>query len=390
MKLIMKCLLLFSSLFLLTACQRETMIQFSEENREKIEAKKEGLSLNIKSKNLDETLEEKSTKLTFNKDNWVEAKQIPTLLIEDFLPMQENQIKIFTDGSQQKYLYLKSQDPEKKIQNLLQLKNKELSLEIYSWQQESLSRGIFQEEIYPLAMNEAVQDWEQVCQFPLAGDSTRLKEANIQAFFSEIQIDEEVYNNVLEIKLSDKLIYLAQGKGLVAEETETETWWLINSYPNVKLISKINLFLPQNSTSSLLSSQETTFTWQTNQNLAKYFTEWLQANKIIGLDIQVNQIKFITDYVQVDFSPGVVASLNQHPQGEQAAIASIIANIKLLTGIDKVQLTVNNYGMLPDTFPYPDNAMYYFNPEWLSKSFDSPFGYFENQTETTIQLDLSN
>ena len=119
--------------------------------------------------------------------------------------------------------------------------------------------------------------------------------------------------------------------------------------------------------------------WQTNGSLATSLTKLFQDQQWIGPEIQVNAVTIEDDYVQVDFSSGVVATLNAHPSGEQAVLAAIIANISQWTQRDKVKITVNNYIMTPATLQFPPQGIYDNNLQWQKSYMEQPLTTLSNE-----------
>ena len=377
-------LLLISLLFFLTACRGEPMIQLNEENQKKIEAKKEGLNKSIESGSEteveqesfieNESLSEKADleKQKMDKSDWVKIDHPLNLSIEEFLLIPANEIRTFTNGHKLKYMYLLEQEEDQLLQKIMWLQDQKLTFELYSWQNQSLSKNknevlVFYNEGYDSVI------FDSLFSLPIMMTEEDNSGNKIQAIYSTAKVNEESYQNVLEIKDQDQTFYLAQGVGLIAEETDQDTWILDAKSQDVMLISKIQTPVPQSDGSSLLKNQETSLKWQTNQDLALFLTQVFQEHQLIGPDIQVNYIQVLNNYVQLDFSPGVVSTMNAHDQGEQAVIAAIVATVRQFTGIDKVQLTVNHYGLLPNTFPYPENGLYQYNSDWLSQMNTDPF-----------------
>lgn len=88
----------------------------------------------------------------------------------------------------------------------------------------------------------------------------------------------------------------------------------------------------------------------------------------------------------VNFTSGVVATLNEHPAGEQAVIASIVTTVADFLQVDSVRLEVQGNGMLPATIEYPEGGIYSVNPAWLTAS-GSPTE--ENEEESINSESLS-
>ena len=359
----------------LSACRQEPMIQLSEENKAKIEAKKNQEQTESQDRqSTTESNSEKKTapqeKLSIDKSHWQTLEEASSFSILDFLPMQANEIRTFSNGSASKSLYLMSTDDQKQVQHILVIQDNQLRNESYSWAQQALTKSSKQNDSRLFVLDSTESENTLLMKEPL----TLTDQSNgITEIYREAKIGESTYQNVLQVSVGDQTYYFAQAVGLIAVENNKESWIIQARNQNVKLISSIPVVVPQADGSSLLRLTSGSLDWQTNQDLASAFTNLFQSQNFIGADIVVNQIELADNTVTIDFSPGVVATMNAHPQGEQAVIAAIVANIHQWLGVDQVRLTVNQYGLAPDTFTYPEQGVYHYDAKWLEEAQTNPF-----------------
>lgn len=369
--------LILLSIFTLTACRQEPMIQLSEANKAKIEAKKNqkqetSQTQSSESETTAKQAEKNQQKLVIDKSNWQKIEGEANFSIADFIPLQANEIRSFTNGQAVQTRYLLSVDDQQQIYHLLVIQDQQLKDEYYSLDETSMNLKALTSELNLFAKNNPDQENLILFQLPLTiSDSA----SGIQAIYQQADIAGQNYQNVLEVATGNQVYYFAQGIGLIAEENTEETWLIQSRNQNVKLITSIPIVIPQSDESSLLTTTTTQLSWQTNQDLAATFTSLFQSQKLIGEDIQVNQVTVTDAQATIDFSPGVVATFNAHPQGEKAVIAAIVANAAQWLGVNQVQLTVNQYGLAPDTFAYPDQGLYHFDAKWFETL---PTNLFDN------------
>ena len=341
---IIKIGLISLSMLSLSACRQEPMIQLSEENKAKIEAKKnqeqtESLDQQSTTESNSEKKAETQEKLSIDKSHWQTLEETSSFSILDFLP-----ILVIQDN---------------------QLKN-----ESYSWAQQALTKSSKQNDSRLFVLDSAASENTLLMKEPL----TLTDQSNgITEIYREAKIGESTYQNVLQVSVGDQTYYFAQAVGLIAVENNKESWIIQARNQNVKLISSIPVVVPQADGSSLLRLTSGSLDWQTNQDLASAFTNLFQSQNFIGADIVVNQIELADNTVTIDFSPGVVATMNAHPQGEQAVIAAIVANVHQWLGVNQVRLTVDQYGLAPDTFTYPEQGVYHYDAKWLEEAQTNPF-----------------
>ena len=109
-------------------------------------------------------------------------------------------------------------------------------------------------------------------------------------------------------------------------------------------------------------------TWQTNQNPGKTFTELFRKEGWINASVEVKDIKIDSQIATVDFTPGVVAAMNQHTARETAVLPAIVQTIADYYGVSQVKLTVGGLILSPDTLPIPANGIWEVNPSWLGSN----------------------
>lgn len=367
------------------------MIKLSKENQAKLEKKRQEEKKLADTKDAeeepqnhqqsdgrgsDQTKTNNNTLLDVN--SWDKAEAGTVFNLVDFFPIPENEIRKFSNGKSNKYLYLTHKDSEAFQAQSVMIQDKKQHIQVWEWdesvikvtnQPDALLSFIFNKDLHqsnqqqvwlkdPIQLDNQWKDNEQV--------------TKITGVFSRANIDSQSYDNVIEISQGKSKRYLAQNIGLIAEVDQDTVWVLKHRNQQVKLISPVRILQPDTHQKTVLTQSDTEMEWQTNGSLARSFTKLFQAQKWIGKDIQVNDVIIEDDYVHIDFSPGVVATLNAHPSGEQAVLAAMIANVCQWTQRDKVKITVNSYIMTPATLTFPPNGIYENNPEWQKSFMEQP------------------
>lgn len=379
----------------LVGCAREPMIRLNEENQSMVDQKRKAREMALNESKDQLTPEEsgatnKPTNITsttlspnpnpidLKTDTWTVAPEGMTYLTTDFIPLMANEIRSFTNGQAVDTWYALYYRPERGQLQILSIASNEEKWLVYRWDQNQINKALMESENNRYR---EVDPWSEgffvpILQAPLSKGMQWEMDgvaATISQVYSQAQVKDQTYADVLEVSYGDNKEYYAKGVGLIAYSGPEGTWVLSSRSQSVMLITPKTLPLPNPDRTSLLSDQSVNIGWQTNDQLARSLTQVFRDQKLIGPNISINTIQVDSGLTVIDFTPGVVATLNAFPQGEKVAIATIVAILNRLTGENQVMITVNGLVMAPDTLPVPPNGIYTYNPEWMTVFAEDPF-----------------
>lgn len=386
---IIKYFFLCSCLFgILTGCASEPMIKLSKENQAKLEQKHQKETQKEKYKTTEASKEKKSASPveTLDTSTWKKAASNEVFDLNDFFPISENEIRKFSNGKTRKYVYLTHKNSTTSYAQTVTIQGKQVNVQTWQWDGEAIKTHQLPLNSLPFVSAEKLTGTQEDSEIWLQAPVQMKKkwtngnqEAQITGMYTQATINNQTYQNVIEVDLGKHKQYIAQNIGLIAETDQKSTWLIENRDQEVKLITPVEIWQPDDQKKTVLKSIQTDMAWQTNGSLATSLTKLFQDQQWIGPEIQVNAVTIEDDYVQVDFSSGVVATLNAHPSGEQAVLAAIIANTSQWTQRDKVKITVNNYIMTPATLQFPPQGIYDNNLQWQKSYMEQPLTTLSNE-----------
>ena len=385
---------------LLGACKKEPMIQISEENQAKIDAKLQGAKENKdkqdensgqgdtekaqdkeNSKSMDS--KEDQVKLSDLKKDWKQAKGDSQYDFDLYMPYQENTIKTFLEDQEETVTYVTyASDDHSQIQ--VEERSQGVNTRIIQRSQGQYVESYHSQAVNPYVnrLNDALSLDSQSSQVLLAapiekGTSWQVKEsgetAEITALYDTALIDGQTYQNVVEVqsKSGQQVVYTYYGQdvGLLgrwrgSDSKQAGHWLEIKNYsPEVMLVHDITMDLPKDDQGGSLLQKPVPFAWQTNYSLGKAFQEIWRQEGLIDETVEVISISVDASGLGiVDFTPGVVAVLNQYPASEEAIIQSLVQSVGHFLQVEEVRLTVNGNGLLPNSGNYPDGGVYPVTP----------------------------
>lgn len=361
MKNKLKILMILSTLlFLMTACSGESMIKLSEENQKIVEQKQ--AKLNQKKKNSQKT----DKKVDHTK--WKISKKNNNYKINDFISFPMNELKIFSDGQSQKRTYTCFLDEKNSYAQTISIDNNNVMGKLIHWDKEAIyQQNISKDKVFIDQKNNDNKPLDTILTSNLNKEASwkfGKETAKITEIYDEIILKNKKFRDVIEVSVGKNIYYFAKNQGLVAELSENKFWYLEDVVKDVMLVTQIDLFVPNPQQNTLINKQSQEFHWQTNDTMINALTFVFRNNNWINSEQSVKDIKIEGDLATVTFSPTVVAQFNQHPQGEQAVIASIIANICKFTGVEKVCLKTNESNLVPWTYYVQNNGIYNYDEEW--------------------------
>lgn len=426
-------LLIFTVIFL-AGCSQETMIHLSEENKlimeskinEKEEKNSDEVLASVDEEESQSSVEETSEESELQEEESVlmseeEADQDEFILdtsqwpvyegnesfnLTDFLPITAYQIKSFDNGQGLRINYPNYVDNSNQLMQVESRYNGQTEVTIYNWGTSQLVRLATLTDVNPFInhmQNSAIQanseSYDLILQSPLTVGSQWQRNTNqrseITEIYASVQFPAGEFENVIEVTSqgnnTDYKEYFAQGQGLVAFTSDQGQWQVVENYPDSRIINSIQVSLPSQDGKQTLEERSVNFKWQTNSSFASAFDELLKEEGILDESISVQDLSLNDGVVTIDFTPGVVAVLNQNAASEQTVMASIIISLADFFDVDQVRLSVNGNGMLANTVPYPTNGIYQVEEVrgWLDSSNQEERPAEEN-TESTIELSLES
>ncbi|EFR30602.1 GerMN domain-containing protein [Eremococcus coleocola] len=371
----------------LTACKRQPMINISEENQARIEAKvsqeKNQSSVDTHSQadeSQDNSPAEETTQtigLEDLKQGWTKANLDTEFDFDLFAPYQANQIKTYSDGLNQETTYMTYQNEDKSLMQVEHLSSKH-ETELIQASQGQYQQIFISDQVNPYLslLDQATPAGETdpitYLSAPLSQGNTwdydgQGHQASISQLYQKANINGQVYDQVVEVKITmdNQIIYNYYGQdvGLLGQwsgqtEKESGQWKVLQSNAqDVMLVHDITWVSATEQ--DKLDHKSVSFSWQTNYQLAKAFEEILRQENILDTSITVNAVYVnASGQAVIDFSPGVVAVLNQNAASEKIVIQSIVDSLAYFFGVKEVRLTVNDNGLLPNSFDYPEGGIY--------------------------------
>lgn len=389
--------LLVLLLFFLVGCSKEPMIQLSEEKQQEIEQK---IALNEKKAESnaeqgnaselglsgEEQREGESTEVKpqapLVKDPSSEWELAPTgtnYNIWDYAPYLAYQIKQYTNGVANYVTYM-NYNQNDNAQGQIQLRmGNEIYTQIFSMGEGQIRQITSTTNLNPydnvLLQIDTLQTSSPLVllQEPLIvgtswSDDSAFK-SEITALYNSIETEAGLLTNVVEVTRTSttgiRKDYYAGNQGLVATWTSEaldkpgEYWRLTSDNRDVMLTHPMKIYAPDDTNAMLVKESLGTFAFQTNGSLAQAFQQIFRDLGIIDASIVVNKVYVdASNVATIDFTPGVVAVLNNYNASEEAVINSIIYTMAEFFQTNKVRITVNDNGLLPNTVPYPEGGIY--------------------------------
>ncbi len=387
--------LLMIAAVILVGCSSEPMIKLSEERQQEIDAKlakqEENNQLN------EENVQQESSSQQTESMTDVESSNHEILLVDDpsknfevaatgtsyhlwdFAPYLPNQIKQFNNGTQNSATYMNYSQNDIAQSQVQWRQLGQVVTQVFVMGEGQIQQITSTTNLNPydnvLPSIDTIQtsDTKVLLQEPLTVGTQWTDSSNqtseITALYDVMETEAGTLTNIIEVtRSSDNSIqkdFYAQNQGFVGRWTSEsleepgEYWQLIADTREVMLTHPITLFVPDDSQAELVTKNEGTFAYQTNGSLAVAFEQMFREIGIIDDTIFVNDVYMDSqDVATIDFTPGVVTILNNYESSEEAVIRSIVYTLGDFFQTNKVRLTVNGNGLLPNSISYPDQGIY--------------------------------
>lgn len=387
----MKKLLFIGSIgcLLLTGCKKEPLIHLDEQVQASIEAKQqEATSHESEEMAQNESqVDQSSTQpqdnqtsiepiaVTLDPSSWTKIDQAGVLNLVDYLPNKINQLKVMSDGRQTVEQYVEFIDNNQVAMQVIEKTSEKTEHRWYRWNTQQIVWFASSEDMFYFD-NQINQKITQptndliLLQAPLQVgnvwnyDGEHVSE--ITAIYQEAQIADQTYTSVIEVtsQLDNDTIwktYFAPEVGLLASVINDSSWVVQQAVEDAKWDQPITVF-ESTQVSDNIAQMETTqqvLQWETNQEPAEVWSAFFKKMHWMTEEIMLNQvIKLDDQQVQIDFTPGIVNAMNQHPHKEYGVIPAIVKTVSAYYNVPYVKLTVNGAALLPDHLMFPENGIW--------------------------------
>lgn len=364
------------SIIFLSACSKEPMIRLSEERQAYITEKQNIEQASHKNKGEEKTVNIEIT----NEVAYDETMSFDDIV--DFIPIQPNQINQYIENDQEFFRYMEFVDGNLKMMQVREQTPTSISNHYYAWDATQISDlGVGEGTNIPSNQlsNLSTEGSNIILKAPIQkGNSWEMSSeeiASITNLYETVNINGTTYQDVVEVAYQDgqQIKYFAKGLGIVAEINPDDSLVLSSISQNSYFQVQIPIKAPQQVDNKLVLVDDVApIKFQTNEESANIYTKLFQTLGWITPDISVNKINKETYYINVDFTPGIVAAMNQNEVTERGIIPAIVMTMIEHYGVEAVQLTVNGLGMTPNTISYPDGGLWYPNDMWktdINQSF---------------------
>lgn len=364
------------SIIFLSACSKEPMIRLSEERQAYITEKQNIEQASHKNKGEEKTVNIEIT----NEVAYDETMSFDDIV--DFIPIQPNQINQYIENDQEFFRYMEFVDGNLKMMQVREQTSTAISNHYYAWDAIQISDlGVGEGTNIPSNQlsNLSTEGSNIILKAPIQkGNSWEMSSeeiASITNLYETVNINGTTYQDVVEVAYQDdqQIKYFAKGLGIVAEINPDDSLVLSSISQNSYFQVQIPIKAPQQVDNKLVLVDDVApIKFQTNEESANIYTKLFQTLGWITPDISVNKINKETYYINVDFTPGIVAAMNQNEVTERGIIPAIVMTMIEHYGVEAVQLTVNGLGMTPNTISYPDGGLWYPNDMWktdINQSF---------------------
>lgn len=372
-KRLVKYLVLLIGVSVLWGCRREPIIHLSDERRAELE-QKQTQSESTPPTSTPTTIADPHGKWELNHDS-------VSYHLWDFLPFLPNQLKQYEDGVASRAYYMTYHSPNQAKQQIQIRSHNQLLTEVYQIENGQIDKVVSTDQLNPYD-----NVLEQLNQLKTGEPEVLLKEplqlgggwqdhnyqSEITALYKEITLKAGAITDVIEVsRQKDKTIirdYYARNEGWVARwqahQGDQQGKWqeLVSDARDVRMTHPITIYQPTNNENELVKQAQGTFSWQTNGSLANGFQQMFRDQQWIDQSIYINQLWVDNQNVAtIDFTPGVVAVLDEHPTSEAAVIQAIVRTVGDFLHTNQVRLTVNGTPMIPNQSPAPEGGIYQFD-----------------------------
>jgi hypothetical protein len=380
-------ILLVGFVLLLSACKQEPMIHISPDVQASIDKKAADRQGTANNSSADTSASMTEISGEIDTSAWQKAPEATQYDISHYAPNGINQLKEFETSEGTQLVYTDYTDNNRQLWQIRTLlPNGRANVSIYqltkegwqiSWQ--ALDSLDTTSHLNQVSHTNRIPYLMAPIQVGTMWQDSQGSRSTITNLYQSAKIGDATYEDVIEVTTfrSDQEVhtYYAKDQGLVMSSQkainsggENIALTLKSNQHQVSITQSINIAKPSNQMNPILTKGTGKLTWQTNQNPGKTFTELFRKEGWINASVEVKDIKIDSQIATVDFTPGVVAAMNQHTARETAVLPAIVQTIADYYGVSQVKLTVGGLILSPDTLPIPANGIWEVNPSWLGSN----------------------
>lgn len=364
----------------LSGCSQEPMIKLSEQRQAEISA------LNAQMEADETEMPQQDQMTSFNRENFQTYNDDMHFEdITEFIPVQPNEVIILNEDNQLTTFYLDYVDSTLRRLQLREVKDGEITHLFYEWNQNNITR-LASTNGSVLPVNQlSMLNSEAFTPFVLLttpiqrntiwnADNDTI--AEITQLYQTATILNREYQDVVEVTYrsdnSEIVYYFAKGIGFIgssqiAEDGSTHQVQIQEVVKDKLCEEQVIIFAPQQNENGIqLVEENSPIKWQTNDSSAAIYTRLFQQLGWMDQTVAINSIVTDNNIVTIDFTPGIVVAMNQHPTKEVGVIPAIVATLANHFNVQQVYLTVNGMGLLPEVLPYPVGGLWNVDQEWFN------------------------
>lgn len=125
--------------------------------------------------------------------------------------------------------------------------------------------------------------------------------------------------------------------------------------------------IPRDGDGAILQRESALLNRQTNETLAQAFTSLFREKGWLNDQVSIQELVLDNNVVTVDFTPGIVASVNAHANQEERLLPAIVQTLADYYQVQHVRLTVGGLILTPDRLAVPADGIWQVDAQWLGE-----------------------
>ncbi|MCW6667580.1 GerMN domain-containing protein [Aerococcaceae bacterium NML190938] len=374
--------LLFMIIVCLAGCSREPMIQIDSSVQASLDAK-------VKQSDDTSSVEEPaSTTSLVDLNTFTLLPEGSVLSLYDYSPIYPNQLKVYSDGQQTYMMYLNFINENGTLLQVSEhLGTNNVNTKVFAFEQGALMQSA--EYAGTAVMPYLLQTPSQhelppriVLQEPIMVGTTwsgdGVSQSAITALYEKGIIHQLEYRNIIEVSTNFETYtlkeYYAAQEGLIltwivptGEGVAEQQWQLVENYHGVKWTDEVTMAIPRDGDGAILQRESALLNRQTNETLAQAFTSLFREKGWLNDQVSIQELVLDNNVVTVDFTPGIVASVNAHANQEERLLPAIVQTLADYYQVQHVRLTVGGLILTPDRLAVPADGIWQVDAQWLGE-----------------------
>lgn len=374
--------LLFMIIVCLAGCSREPMIQIDSSVQASLDAK-------VKQSDDTSSVEEPaSTTSLVDLNTFTLLPEGSVLSLYDYSLIYPNQLKVYSDGQQTYMMYLNFINENGTLLQVSEhLGTNNVNTKVFAFEQGALMQSA--EYVGTAVMPYLLQSPSQnelppriVLQEPIMVGTTwssdGVSQSTITALYEKGIIHQLEYRNIIEVSTNFETYtlkeYYAAQEGLIltwivpmGEGVAEQQWQLVENYHGVKWTDEVTMAVPKDGDGAILQRESALLSCQTNETLAQAFTELFREKGWLNDQVSIQELVLDNNVVTVDFTSGIVASVNAHVGQEERLLPAIVQTLADYYQVQHVRLTVGGLILTPDRLVVPADGIWQVDAQWLGE-----------------------